>query len=251
MEQRRAAGQCFKCGKKYHQGHQCKNKSLLSMTAEDNVLEVYDEDCLGEEEETDDEEEEYVNLIAGEAKEVGLSFNALNGENLQQTLQIQGKVGSKILKILVDTGSTHSFLDFRVAREVKAKVESATPLLVTVANGHKIMSKLRCRGFTWNMNGRHYKADLRIIRLEGSSVVLGIDWLRAYGKVTFDYTKNTMSLNKDGQQLVLKGLTEGSKLKMLTAKKWRQGCHAPKPTCLVGFEHANRAPNGQSLPCTS
>ncbi|XP_020082482.1 uncharacterized protein LOC109706087, partial [Ananas comosus] len=223
IEQRRAAGQCFKCGDKYHPGHQCKNKTLFSLAAEDNVLEVYDEDCLREEEDVAGEEEGN-NPDSEEKEEVGLSFNALSGENSPQTLQIQGEVGSKKLKILVDTGSTHSFLDFRVAKEVKARIESAAPLTVTVANGHKIMSKLRSPGFTWNMNDRSYKADLRIIRLEGSSVILGIDWLKTYGKVTFDYNNHTVSLDKDGQQLVLKGLAVGTGLKMLTAKEWKRDC---------------------------
>lgn len=97
-------------------------------------------------------------------------------------------------------------------------------MLFTVANSHKIMSKLRCPGFTWKMNSQPYKADLRIIRLEGSSVVLRIDWLRMCGKVTFDYTNNTVSFDKDGQQLILKGLAEGNKLKMLTAKEWYKDC---------------------------
>ncbi len=133
-------------------------------------------------------------------------------------------MGEKVLKILVDTGSTHSFLDFRVAKEVKARVEAAVPLLVTVANSHKILNKLKCPEFTWNMNDQPYKADLRIIRLEGSSMVLGIDWLKTYGKVTFNYIDNTVTLDENGRQLMLKGLTEGSKLKMLTAKEWYTDC---------------------------
>nr|CAD1843447.1 unnamed protein product [Ananas comosus var. bracteatus] len=157
-------------------------------------------------------------------EEVGLSFNALNGENQEQTIKIQGEVGKKTLRILVDTGSTHSFLDFQVAKEVKAKVESTTPLTVTVANEHKIMSKLRSPGFTWTTQGQQYTADLRIIRLEGSSMVLGIDWLKKYGKVTFDYANNTVTLDNQGQQLLLKGVSEDSRLRMLTAKEWHQEC---------------------------
>ncbi len=223
IEQRRAVELCFKCGDRYYQGHQCKNKSLFILTAADNVLEVYDENCMVESEEMKIEDDGSNSGEEG-SEEVGLSFNALNGENQQQTIKIQGAVGKKVLKILVDTGSTHSFLDFRVAKEVKARIEAAAPLLVTVANGHKILSKLKCPGFTWNMNDQPYKADLRIIRLEGSSMVLGIDWLRTYGKVTFDYTDNMVTLDENRRQLVLKGLTEASKLKMLTAKEWYMDC---------------------------
>lgn len=121
MEQRRAANQCFKCSERYHPGHQCKNKSLFSMPAEDNVLKVYDEECLIEEEEIE-HGKEAEDSPPEETEEVGLSFNALSRENQQQTLQIQREVGNKILKILVDIGSMHSVLDFRVAKEVKERL---------------------------------------------------------------------------------------------------------------------------------
>lgn len=46
----------------------------------------------------------------------------------------------------------HSFLDFRTTtKEVKAQVELVAQLLVIVANGHKIMSKLKCSRFTLTM----------------------------------------------------------------------------------------------------
>lgn len=54
---------------------------------------------------------------------------------------------------------------------------TATPLVVTVANGQKILSKLQCPQFSWLMQGQGFKDDLTVIRLEGSSIVLGIDWL--------------------------------------------------------------------------
>lgn len=41
---------------KYHLGHQCKNKSLFSLIATNNVLEVYNEDCLIEGEENEGED---------------------------------------------------------------------------------------------------------------------------------------------------------------------------------------------------
>ncbi len=72
-----------------------------------------------------------------------------------------------------------------------------------------------------------YQADLRVIRLDGSSVILGIDWLKAYGKVTFDYSDNSVSFNKVGKQTTLKGIGEGSRLrtskaelKTITAAQW-------------------------------
>lgn len=77
------------------------------------------------------------------------------------------------------------------------------------------------------MQGEPYQAELRVIRLDGSSIILGIDWLKAYGKVTFDYNDNSVTFSRDSKQTTLKGIIEGSKLqantaslKVITAERW-------------------------------
>lgn len=101
-------------------------------------------------------------------------------------------------------------------------MEPASPLTVTVANGHKVLSKLRCPGFTWTIQGQTFQTDLRVIRIEGSNMVLGIDWLKSYGLVTFDFYSNSVAISIDGQKLELKGIEEGAKLKLISAAQWRQ-----------------------------
>lgn len=56
--------------------------------------------------------------------------------------------------------------------------------------------------------------------LEGSSLLLGINWLREYGKVTFDFQQNSVTLTKDGQTLTLKEIGEQAKLQLITADQW-------------------------------
>nr|CAD1827456.1 unnamed protein product [Ananas comosus var. bracteatus] len=224
MEQRRLAGLCFKCGNKYHAGHICPDKTLNVLQAHEEVAEIYDEDCWHKMEAEDNPASDEVcePQEAEEMQERGVSVHALNGERQQDTIKIQGETKGKTLTVLIDTGSTHSFIDIQVAREVKATVEAAASLTVTVANGQKVLSKLRCPGFTWSMQEQQFKMDLRVIRLEGSILVLGIDWLKSYGKVTFDFQQNAVTLCKDGAALTLKGIEEGAKLKLITAAQCYQ-----------------------------
>ncbi len=137
------AGQCFKCGERYYSGHVFSNKAINVLQELDGVLEIYDEDCLQEEL----LEEETNNSEVGCDLEMGVSVLALSGERPQNTIKIPGESKEKNLTILVDTGSTHSFMDFQTARDIKANMVSATPLIVTVANGQKVLSKLQCPGF--------------------------------------------------------------------------------------------------------
>lgn len=222
IEQRRAAGLCFRCGDKYHPGHSCANKSLNTLQAMEEVLEIYDEECLQDESNERGGTEGDMGAVPEleEAQEIGVSVHALSGKRPQDTIKIRGEAKNRTLTILIDTGSTHSFIDLQVAKEVRTKLETAPPLVVTVANGHKVLSKLRCPDFAWTMQGQVFEADLRVIRLEGSSIVLGIDWLKSYGKVVFDFMANSVTIMKEGQHLELKGIEEGAKLKLITAAQW-------------------------------
>ncbi len=219
IEQRRAAGQCFKCGDKYHPGHVCAVKTLNALYGINDILEVYYEDCL-QEETVEEECEEMVE--EGSKPEVGVYIHALSGEKPQNTIKVREEVNGQMLTILVDTSSTHSFMDLHMAKEIKAHMIAAAPLVVTVANGQKVLSKLQCPSFQWNMQGHNFQADLRIIRLEGPHMVLGIDWLRSYGKVTFDYHQDSITIQQNGQPLILKGIQEGAQLKLISAGQWYQ-----------------------------
>lgn len=54
-------------------------------------------------------------------------------------------------------------------------------------------------------------------------MLLGIDWLRSYSQVTFNFKLNSVSITRDGQILELKGIEEGAKLKVVSAAQWCQG----------------------------
>ncbi|XP_020092846.1 uncharacterized protein LOC109713256 [Ananas comosus] len=227
IEQRRAAGLCFRYREKYHPGHVCNSKSLNTLQASEEIVEVYDEDCLHEETGEGgvvDGEEQGSGAIpdSEEAQEIGVSVHVLSGEKPQDTIKIRGEAKNRTLTLLIDTGSTHSFIDLRVAKEIGARMEAAPPLVVTIADGHKMLSKLKCPEFSWTMQGQRFVTELRVIRIEGVSIVLGIDWLKSYGKVTFDFLLNSVTIVKDGQKLELKGIEEGAKLKMITAAQWNQ-----------------------------
>lgn len=49
--------------------------------------------------------------------------------------------------ILIDSGSTHSFLDETTAMELQCPTLATFPLLLTVANGNKMISRFKCQNF--------------------------------------------------------------------------------------------------------
>ncbi|XP_057999881.1 uncharacterized protein LOC110642382 [Hevea brasiliensis] len=125
---------CFKCGDRYYPGHQCKTQQILALQADEEGLEEVGN--MGGEENYE-----------GEGEEVEISLHALDGSISPNTLKIKGKVDKQSIVILIDSGSTPSFLDYKIAKELGCRMVKAPPLSVTVANGHKMGSRFKCVGF--------------------------------------------------------------------------------------------------------
>ena len=66
-------------------------------------------------------------------------------------MRVTVHVKKKALHILIDSGSTHNFLDVEVAKKIGCKTVSITPMRVDVANGSSLSCIVACKGFTWLM----------------------------------------------------------------------------------------------------
>ena len=100
-----------------------------------------DEEGEGEavEEEVRDEAGENEELM--EDNRVKISLNALSGSSNHQTLKLKGYSKKKPITILIDSGSTHNFLDLGTAKQTGCEILTTNPLWVTVADGSKICSR--------------------------------------------------------------------------------------------------------------
>lgn len=83
-----------------------------------------------------DEEEKEISEIEEGTEEVqsGISVNALMGSKSKTTLKVRGNVGKRKLNILIDSGSTSSFVNANTAHELNCVMEEAVPWIVTVAD---------------------------------------------------------------------------------------------------------------------
>lgn len=80
----------------------------------------------------------------------------------------------KPLHILVDSGSTHNFLDSSLAHKLGCIVEDINPQVATVADGSHIACNQVCKEFSWEMNGIKFFTKVMLIPL-GSC-----DWFLQY-----------------------------------------------------------------------
>lgn len=67
-----------------------------------------------------------------------ISFNSLIGNQSFNTMRVVGFVNGQPCHILIDSGSTHNFLDSSFAKRLKCEVEDIRPMAVSVADGFNI-----------------------------------------------------------------------------------------------------------------
>lgn len=112
---------------------------------------------------------------------------------------------TKNFSILVDGGSTHSFLDERAASKLKCEVVHTDAMQVLVANGNHLTSKHEFVEFSWKVGEQEFQTSIRTLPLGSYDLVLGVDWLGSLGPVTFDFKNLLLQFHKGDKLVTLKG----------------------------------------------
>nr|GEX39470.1 retrotransposable element Tf2 [Tanacetum cinerariifolium] len=105
-----------------------------------------------------------------------ITLNTLSSLNSYQTMRVRGRVGKKMVHILVDCGSTHNFLDIHTAKKLGCRLDNITPMQVSVANGQRMMGTSVCHDFKRSFQNEVFISDVMLLPLGGCEMVLDIQW---------------------------------------------------------------------------
>uniref|UniRef100_A0A8R7Q9C6 Reverse transcriptase domain-containing protein n=1 Tax=Triticum urartu TaxID=4572 RepID=A0A8R7Q9C6_TRIUA len=219
-EYRRTNGLCFSCGEKYTPGHICVKPptptAVMAMTSaaeailSDEILDVV------EEQET-------------ALQEMHLSVNALSGADHPRTIRLRALIGNQVVLILLDSGSTHSFMDSALLPRIQVTPQPLPKeMSVTVANGEKLVCNSEVPQLNWWIQGQTFEYDLKVIDLGGYDLILGMDWLEAQGEMIFHWKNKWIQFNHKDNMVKLQGITPQltEDIKEVTLEqtlKWHKG----------------------------
>ncbi|XP_019267598.1 PREDICTED: uncharacterized protein LOC109244894 [Nicotiana attenuata] len=218
MNEKRAKGLCYFCNEKYVVGHTCKNLKQIYLLE----LEEPEEGLISEEVVNELEEQEME--LTQPMEQVGISIHVLNGSLGYRTLRVTGYHSQKPLHILVDTGSSHNFMDPELVERLKCPVRATTPQLVAVANGNMLKVDKVCKT-SWLLQGAEFSAEFLLLPLGSCGVVLGVLWSLTFGDIKMNFRTLTMEFYYKGRKHVLRGsgkqiLTPGAgKLARISGKQ--------------------------------
>lgn len=140
-----------------------------------------------------------------QGEQAEISLNVLLGlDYIPNTIKIVGNIKQIPLVILIDSGSTHSFIDHQVPKNLgQMGVPIKGLLRVRVANGHEQFCSHFSPSFMWEMRNNQFHFDLRWLQVKGCDIVLGMDWINSVAPLILHTKPHSISFMKDGRFLTL------------------------------------------------
>ncbi|WVZ68636.1 hypothetical protein U9M48_017555 [Paspalum notatum var. saurae] len=163
LAEKRRKGECYFCTEQFGPDHKCATKGVFLLELDDGAT-----------------EEEAAN-------DLGISLHALTGISTAKTMQLRVRLGDTDLLALVDSGSTHTFLDDATARRLG--------LHITPRPG---LSPGICSDAQMTIQGEVFDTTCYVLALDGFDLVLGVQWLATLGPIVWDFAALSMEFWRDG-----------------------------------------------------
>lgn len=109
--------------------------------------------------------------------------------------------------LLIDSGSTHGFIDSNLAQKLNLPKHQTKTYEVQVANGQKLQGSEMCSQILLTCQGCKMPIDLLLLPMKGCDVVLGIQWMREFNEIYFDFRKLRVRFKNNAREFMWQGLT--------------------------------------------
>lgn len=113
-------------------------------------------------------------------------------------MKLKAKVKNKSMIMLVDSGSSHTFVSSQFLASIGVHALPTTPRQVQLANGETLITDHYVPQLTWWIQGHSFCADMKVIDMVAYDVILGFDWLTAHSPITHHWGNKTMEFMHKG-----------------------------------------------------
>uniref|UniRef100_A0A0A9D1W1 Reverse transcriptase domain-containing protein n=1 Tax=Arundo donax TaxID=35708 RepID=A0A0A9D1W1_ARUDO len=208
----KAKGLCFKCREKFGPNHKCpKNISLHILEELLDLLQL---------EEGPTETSDAYSGSDSEEMFMSLSLAAANGGSHRKTIKLLGIVGNQKVLILIDSGSSNSFISDKLVQKLSCPLKPIPPAPVVIADGKKLISDKMVSQLEWWTQGHTFNTDVKVLNIGCYDIILGMDWLSDFSPMWVHWRKKIMRFSHKKQRITLNGIKDNVKsCKLISANK--------------------------------
>jgi len=109
-----------------------------------------------------------------------LSAAVHSGAASGKTMQFQGSIQGHPILILLDSGSTNSFVSSSLSDRLHGISDLLNPITVHVADGNSVMCTQEIPMAAWSVQGYEFHSNLKVLSLGSYDMIIGMDWLEAF-----------------------------------------------------------------------
>ncbi|XP_071900942.1 uncharacterized protein [Coffea arabica] len=199
LSHKKPAAQVFEnnVGERFSPGHICKNRGIhLVLADEEGLLDT----------EVDEEEGEIIEYQGNKSgRDIAFSLHSVSGHMFSNTIKMLGHFKGHNLSILLDGGSTNCFIRSAIAQLHPDCLQNHKPFKVRITDGKELTCNQWIPNMKWDMQGHNFTQNVYVLDLEPYDLILGVDWMKHYGPMTFDFKELTLSFDKEGETVLLQG----------------------------------------------
>ncbi|XP_073050542.1 transposon Ty3-G Gag-Pol polyprotein isoform X1 [Primulina eburnea] len=162
-------------------------------------------------------------------------------------MKIKGAINGIPVLVLIDSGSTHCFLDTNLAEKLKLPIENPAALWVTVASGKKLSCAGVCRNINIQLERHSFCVEFFIFSLGEFGAVLGVNWLKTLGPITWNFKDMSMRFLQGGTTIALYGVQKSgttTSLHLSTLCNNKEGSQGQLSNLLEEFSDIFAEPGG-------
>jgi hypothetical protein len=196
----RANNLCYFCGQKFDANHIAKctkrNKPHVNALVVNDFGIELSEDTINQREMKD--------IMISEMGQ--LSLNAIARTEEGDSMRILALVKKKGMLILIDSGSSHSFVSQSFLDLVGITPTPTAQLPVRVANGEVLRPSCMVAVLEWWAQGFTFHTDMRVLNIAAYDAILGYDGLKKHSPMVCHWELKTMEFVEGTQQVHIQGI---------------------------------------------
>jgi len=175
---RRARGLCDHCGEKWNRDHKCALQVGLHVLDELYAL-------------FSDETVDGPTTDGNEGPEPEEICCCLSSDTIAQpgvkTLQFQGMFQQQPVLILLDSGSSTSFISQHLLSQLSVNPVQCHSLAIKVANGELMQCSAQLPATVWSIQQYQFTHDFKVLPITHYDIILGMDWLQLFSPMKVDW----------------------------------------------------------------
>lgn len=134
-----------------------------------------------------------------------ISPHALAGFSNPQTIKFTGWCKNRPVTVLWDCGSSHNFIQSRIVPLLGLTEIPCPPFKVKTGGGQTLNCSSMCQDIRITLQGYTFLVDFFVLLIEGTELVMGVQWMQLLGSVVTNYKDYTIQFTWQGSQVILTG----------------------------------------------